>query len=466
MKNSNGNKNLVLSCIKVDFTCFNIDSNIANGVVPAVVKYYEKNSISLSMLTNHQENSYQYLPVNNILYISLKSIMEHPYSEQNKRQIMLNVGQILFRNNYFFKKYTPPDIIYVYNISECEKAMKECFGNNANKYLKQFPKPISIERKYSFDEKTVAKLDKIVNYLFEASLNMAIFNLFDDYNALNSGKSAFGLLHKSLLEKQKAAAKYNPSAKFMNNLKMLADEHTKTLNFFKKSEKITGYCFKEILYYLKKTEFFLLLSENFGYQIPQNLKNAFKTKINTLISIMKSVFSDYSNINLEFALYAINNMQESINKIAENICSTPANETTEYRGYFSKANALQDFIADSPTLSIGYNYLADDYTSVVSYRVKKLLERLRPFIQNKDSIKYNLFSINAVHDPDFPLFDNGTYITDPESILCYMNVAKILNQIVDSQYPYEFIIQKLITELPEIMPFISSAFCDCNILLK
>ena len=61
VKNSDDEKNLVLSCIKVDFTCFNIDSNIANGVVPAVVKYYEKNSTSLPMLTHRQKDSYQYL---------------------------------------------------------------------------------------------------------------------------------------------------------------------------------------------------------------------------------------------------------------------------------------------------------------------------------------------------------------------------------------------------------------------
>ena len=38
--------------------------------------------------------------------------------------------------------------------------------------------------------------------------------------------------------------------------------------------------------------------------------------------------------------------------------------------------------------------------------------------------------------------------------------------MVDSPYPYEFNMQRLVAELPEIMPFISSAFCDCNILLK
>lgn len=129
----------------------------------------------------------------------------------------------------------------------------------------------------------------VVSYLFKSSLNMAIFNLFDDnFNILHDGQSAFDLLYKSLLKKQRAA-QYKPSAKFMNNLKMLANEHVKVLKYFKKLKELGGYPSPGIYIYLKKMEMFLLLSENFGYQIPQNLKDAFKNKINMLISAMKTV---------------------------------------------------------------------------------------------------------------------------------------------------------------------------------
>ena len=64
--------------------------------------------------------------------------------------------------------------------------MKECFRNNAGKYLKRLPEPANIEGKYSFDKQIRAKLDMVVSYLFKSSLNMAIFNLFDDnFNILH-----------------------------------------------------------------------------------------------------------------------------------------------------------------------------------------------------------------------------------------------------------------------------------------
>lgn len=466
--NKRDNESLNLSCIEIDFSS-KTNSNIANGVVPAVVKYCEKKTILPFMLDRHWKDIFQYLPVDNISYIFLKSMVKHLDFEPNKRQIMLNVGQILFKNSYFFEKYTLPEVIYVYNINECQKAMKECFGNNADKYLKRLPDPTNIRRKYSFDEKTITKLDKITNYIFKISLNMAIFNLFDDnFNILHDGQSALELLYKSLLKKQ-GTAQYKPSVKFMNNLKMLANEHVKVLKYFKKLKELEGYCSPGIYIYLKKMELFLLLSKNFDYQIPQNLKDAFKNKINMLISTMKSVLADYSHIKLEHELSCVGpNTPEDINEIAENICSTQANEAVEYCGHFSKVSSSRNFITSYNTTSIGYNYIINDDTYINSCETENLLKRLSPFIQNKD--KYASFSSNAIQDHDFPLFEykdkenyyleHGYYQIGPEDTVCYMNLAKIINQIVDSPYPYEFNMQRLVAELPEIMPFISSAFCD------
>lgn len=465
------NKNLVLNCIKIDFNS-NTNSNIANGVVPALVKYCEKKTILPFMLDRHWGDDSQYLSVDNISYIFLKSMVKHLDFEPNKRRIMLNVVQILFKNSYFFKKYTLPKVIYVYNINECQKTMKECFRNNAGKYLKRLPEPANIEGKYSLDKQIRAKLDMVVSYLFKSSLNMAIFNLFDDnFNILHDGQSAFELLYKALLKKQKTA-QYKPSVKFMNNLKMLANEHVKVLKYFKKLKELGGYPSPGIYIYLKKMEMFLLLSENFGYQIPQNLKNAFKNKINMLISAMKSVLADYSHIKLEHELSCVGpNMSEDINEIAENICSTPANEVAEYCGHFSKIGSSQDFITSYNITGIGYNYIINSDTYINPCETKNLLKRLSPFIQNKN--KYASFSGNAIQDHDFPLFeydkegydDNyyleyGYYRIRLEDTTCYINLAKIINQMVDSPYPYEFNMQRLVAELPEIMPFISSAFCD------
>lgn len=465
------NKNLVLNCIKIDFSS-NINSNIANGVVHALVKYCEKKTILPFMLDRHWGDDSQYLPVDNISYIFLKSMVKHLDFESNKRQIMLNVVQILFKNSYFFKKYMLPKVIYVYNINECQKTMKEYFRNNAGKYLKRLPEPANIEGKYSLDKQTRAKLDMVVSYLFKNSLNMAIFNLFDDnFNILHDGQSAFELLYKALLKKQKTA-QYKPSAKFMNNLKMLANEHVKVLKYFKKLKELGGYPSPGIYIYLKKMEMFLLLSENFGYQIPQNLKDAFKNKINMLISAMKTVFASYNHIELEHKLSCVGpNTSKDINEIAENICSTLINENAEYCGHFSKISSSQDFITSYNITGIGYNYIINSDTYINPCETKNLLKRLSPFIQNKN--KYASFSGNAIQDHDFPLFeydkegydDNyyleyGYYRIRLEDTTCYINLAKIINQMVDSPYPYEFNMQRLVAELPEIMPFISSAFCD------
>lgn len=167
----------------------------------------------------------------------------------------------------------------------------------------------------------------------------------------------------------------------MNNLKMLANEHVKVLKYFKKLKELGGYPSPGIYIYLKKMEMFLLLSENFGYQIPQNLKDAFKNKINMLISAMKTVFASYNHIELEHKLSCVGpNTSKDINEIAENICSTLINENAEYCGHFSKISSSQDFITSYNITGIGYNYIINSDTYINPCETKNLLKRLSPFI--------------------------------------------------------------------------------------
>lgn len=490
--NSKCNDGLTLSCIQINFD-FYYDSydysNITNGVIPASIEYLDKKEIHPFNTSKrcYDCNNFQYLlPVDNGSYVNLQSMVKHIDFESNKKQLILNVGQALFKNGYFLNKCELPSAICIYNIHECKENIKNIFKNKADKYFKLLPDPVYIgETHYVLSEQEITKLDKIANILFKISLNESILSLFNDFVTLTrkGTENSFGLLYEAL-QKMRKTAEYKPSEKFMSNLNLISTEYIKATRNFKHLKKVNeNFTIKR---YLKMMEFCLLLSENFGYKIPQNLKDNYKNKINLLVNATKSVLSSYSHIKLEHELSFINvNAHKEINKIAKNICSTQADEAAEYSDLLFSVEQSPDFITGDYSI-IGYNYNPsdskynnsndDDDAGITPHKVENLCKRLQPLIQNEDNIKYALFMNNAMKDPDFPLYEHrktgydkyyylekGYYNISSEDSLCYMNLAKIFQQVVDSPYPYEFVKQQLTVKLPEIMPYISTAFCDCNI---
>lgn len=490
--NSKCNDSLTLSCIKIDFgfcsdSNNSSDSNIANGVAPALIEYLDKKEIypfNISKRLYCCNNSQYLLPVYDNTYANLQAMVKHIDFEPNKKQLMLIVGQALLRHGYFLNKCALPKTIYIYNIYECKDNIKDIFKKEADKYFKLLPIPVYIGGKYALSEEEIIKLNKITNILFKISLNAAIFNLFDVFKVFTckGPENAFVLLYEALQKMQKTA-EYKPSEKFMNDLNLISTEYLKAEKIFKNIKKNNKNFNK--MRYLKTMEFFLLLSENFGYQIPQNFKDNFKNKINLLVNTIKSVLSSYSHIKLEDELSSINaNAHKEINRIAKEICSAQADETAEYSDETFNANWSCNFITADESI-IGYNcnfadnVYKDSDSCIDQYRVESLCKRLWPLILNEDNTKYALFINNAIKDPDFPLYEcqkegyddyyyleKDHYHISPEDSLCYMNLAKIFQQIINSPYPYEFTKQQLTVKLPEIMPYISTAFCDCNILLK
>lgn len=490
--NSKCNDSVTLSCIKIDFgfcsdSNNSSDSNIANGVAPALIEYLDKKKIypfNMSKRLYYCNNSQYLLPVYDSTYANLQAMVKHIDFEPNKKQLMLIIGQALLRHGYFLNRCALPKTIYIYNIYECKENIKDIFKEEADKYFKLLPIPVYIGGKYALSEEEIIKLNQITNILFKISLNAAIFNLFDVFRVFTckGPENAFVLLYEALQKMQKTA-EYKPSEKFLNDLNLISTEYLKAVKFFKNIKK-NNKNFNEMRY-LKTMEFFLLLSENFGYWIPQNFKDNFKNKIKLLVNTMKSVLSSYSHIKLEDELSSINaNAHKEINRIAKEICSTQANETAKYSNETFNANWSCNFIAADDSI-IGYNcnfadsVYKDSDSLIDPYRVESLCKRLQFLMQNEDNAKYALFTDNAMKDPDFPLYERQKegyddyyylekdhYHISPEDSLCYMNLVKIFQQIINLPYPYEFTKQQLTVKLPEIMPFISTAFCDCNILLK
>lgn len=155
--------------------------------------------------------------------------------------------------------------------------------------------------------------------------------------------------------------------------------------------------------------------------------------------------------------------------LANQICSAPMSKS-EYSGIMFSPEYLQDSITTDPTV-IGYNYNNNYYYYYEGNPklagIEDFLYHLNPFVENKSIIeKLRL-------DDDFPFYErkkegyNGFYYClyshykiNPEDSLCYLNLAELFNQMANSPYPYEFNKQILMSKLPEILPFISTCFCD------
>ena len=464
----------ILSC--VEFRFYGNESNVADGIAPVLVSFNNiRVSSPFNILERGSDDSIQYLSVDKDSFNSLKSMVKDPSSEPNKKRLMLATAQILLKNGYFVNKCKMPTTIYVYDSDEHYRYVRE-FSSESLEYLKYLPKTAKIEENYTVDAQTAGRLDKMANILYHISLNKAILYLFAYFNAFAMSKdNMFGSLYKALCDRRETA-KYKPAKTFLDNIRLLSNEYSKARIAITVKEKtrpcITGN------HVLKCMEFFLFLSQNFGYQIPQNLKTGFTNKINSLINTIKSVLLSYSRLksreSLEDRLIEIKASRMpyniTIDDIADDICSTPVGDDSEYFPYMLSAEFLPGLIANMATIIV-YKDKNSDFTNGHKRLVYNLLDRLQPLTQNKAN--FELFADYAGKDNCFPLCEiereenkdyyyqlYGYYEISPENSLCYLNLAELFNKVVDSPYPYEFTKQALMAKLPEIMPVISTVFCD------
>lgn len=435
-------------------------------------------SSPFNILERDSDDSIQYLSVDKDSFNNLKSMLKNPDSELNKKRLMLVTAQILLKNGYFVKKCKMPSVVYVYDSDEHYRLCREFSPENLE-YLKYLPKTTKVENNYVIDAQTAGRLDKMANILYNISLNKAILYLFTYFNAFVMSKdNSFGSLYKALCDRQETA-KYKPTKEFLDNLCLLSNEYYKARIAITVKEKTHPYISN---YALKRMEFFLFLSQNFGYRIPQNLKTGFTSKINSLINTMKSVFLSYSRLksgeSLEDKLIEMKTSRmpynTTIDSIADDICSTPVSNDSEYFPYMFSAKFLPNLIANMTTI-IGYKDKNSDFTNEHKRLIYNLLDRLQPLIQNKAN--FELFTDYAVKDNYFPLYEiereeHFSYYysqygyfdkISPVNSLCYLNLAELFNQVTESSYPYEFTKQALMIKLSEIMPVISTAFCDYSV---
>lgn len=474
------------------------ESNVANGIAPVLAKYFNFDRWNPpampDIIANCSNNTTPYFLVEDESFIALKNMVEHiDDSRFNKKELMLAVAQIILRSGCFINKCRLPEIIYVISYDKYCDFIKEYYPDSV-KYFSSLPTPVNIENTFAIDKLTSIKLDKVAKRLFEVSLNKAILNLFEDFMVYSENGSkeenVFGLLYESLIRKLKAA-KYMSDDKFMGELLLLSNEYVIAEKHASANNPL---CRPS---YLKTMEFFLLLSQDFGYQIPQDLKIRFKNKINLILDTIKSVLSNYNNIKLADKICAISvdvlkkcdpmsddftSTPINIDAISELIISTPVNKICESVDLSNLVRSFrfdnpQDFIANDFTI---INYNSPDDSDIYSNeddewfwsrkdKVKDFMKRLRPLMPQKAK---NLAE-NIMNDSNFPLYENfkygyrhkyylqnGYYNISSENSVCYLNLINILSLMANFPYPYEFISQIINNKLPEIMPFISTAFCD------
>lgn len=474
------------------------ESNVANGIAPVLAKYFNFDRWNPpampDIIANCSNNTTPYFLVEDESFIALKNMVEYiDDSRFNKRELMLAVAQIILRSGCFINKCRLPEIIYVISYDKYCDFIKEYYPDSV-KYFSSLPSPVNIKNTFVIDKSTSIKLDKVAKRLFEVSLNKAILNLFEDFLVYSENGSkeenVFGLLYESLIRKLKAA-KYMPDDKFMGELLLLSNEYVIAEKHASANNPL---CRPS---YLKTMEFFLLLSQDFGYQIPQDLKIRFKNKINLILDTIKSVLSNYNNIKLADKICAISvdvlkkcdpmsddftSTPINIDAISELIISTPVNKICESVDLSNLVRSFrfdnpQDFIANDFTI---INYNSPDDSDIYSNeddewfwsrkdKVKDFMKRLQPLMSQKAK---NLAE-NIMNDSDFPLYENfkygyrhkyylqnGYYNISSENSVCYLNLINILSLMANFPYPYEFISQIINNKLPEIMPFISTAFCD------
>lgn len=485
------------------------ESNVANGIAPVLAKYFNFDRWNPpampDIIANCSNSTTPYFLAEDESFIALKNMVEHiDDSKCNKRELMLAVAQIILRSGCFINKCRLPEIIYVISYDKYCDFIKEYYPDNV-KYFSSLPAPVNIKNAFSIDKSTSIKLDKVAKLLFEVSLNKAVFNLFEDFLAYSENGSkeenVFGLLHESLIRKLKAA-KYMPDDKFMSELLLLSNEYITNEKSVKKNVSANNPLRRPS--YLKTMEFFLLLSQDFGYQIPQDLKIRFKNKINLILNTIKSVLSNYNNIKLADKICDISvdvlkkcdpmsddftSISINIDAISELIISTPVNKICESVDLSNLVRSFrfdnpQDFIANDFTI-INYSCSDDDAnrdSDIYSNeddewfwsrkdKVKDFMKRLQPLMPQKAKN----FIENIMNDFDFPLYENfkygyrhkyylqnGYYNISSENSVCYLNLINILSLMANSPYPYEFVSQTINNKLPEIMPFISTAFCDIS----
>lgn len=401
----------------------------------------------------------QYLAVDDNYFEGLKAELVKDYLFNINETIIFTIAQILLQNNYFLNAQKLPETIILYPY--------QLFNDNVKRYCPDYVKYIdNLEPKinlydnnknFEIDKILSYKLDKLTNILFEISLNKAIMNIFKNFTSLEN-RDIFGLLYE-YIKNNKVAVHNAFNEDFLEKLCFLSSAYKEAKQKIWQIMNETPKLIDNIN--LKNMELFLFLSQSFGYNIDKNLKNNFKIKINKIISVLKSVLSAYPDLEIISQDFAISS--SNIIGLVNIISSSNPNNNVEYSGKILSDNNLLSVITENDCI-IGYNENYDD----TEYYVDKFNARLMRYMEI-DNIEYSanefirdniLADFRLLYNKKDDDYTENQFDNIAENSLCYFNLARIFEQVLNSQYPNEYNKQIIISKIQEILPFINTAFCD------
>lgn len=369
------------------------------------------------------------------------------------------------------------------------------------KYLKTFVPITEISENYTIGDDVRLKLDKMAAVLADFELKSMVLNVFKHCNSIIdhdsrvmeedngcysykrvAGINVLKLLYNRLTDCYNSGkyAKNKTIEGFYDKLGTIVDYYDNSVEIFENRD------YKALLAdeILKIMELFLFSCQKWGYSIPQEHICKIQTTITTLINYMKSMFSDYLELEFQIAEICSNfNNHSSFNKdklkksidglayYCQKASYTPSlvgkiGKTRVYSGYVLKDDNLPHLCVDKKYNTLCYgqeNDMSDAFFKNISRRVWK---DVKAMVNIKDAsiidhieadfTDFQLFYTEHKYNVLYRDYDNS----NAQNYLCFYNLARLFQQFGDSPYPYEFNKQTIKTKLLEMLPFISTAFCN------
>ena len=490
------------SCVAVSFSnvpssiLYNVNGQFATNILPET-----KMPLCRIFQTATWNTKKHYIALDkdsfNKLKLGVSVVHRQKGSNYSNGKMALNIiTQAMLKNgiipNYSDLKH--PTEIYFFSYHAVKSA--ECV-----KYLKTFVPTTEISENYVLDDDMRLKLDEMSAILADFELKTMVLNVFKHCNSIIgydnclmkedngcysynkiAGINVFKLLYNSLTERYNTGkyAKNKIIEGFYDKLSTIVEYYDNSVSVFENKD------YKALLTdeILKIMELFLFSCQKWGYSIPEKHIRKVQTTITTLISYMKSMFSDY--LELEFQIAEICSDVNSRSVINEDelkkrigalayYCQKASydpnlvgkiGKTRVYSGNVLKDDNLPHLCVDRKYNTLCYGQEDDMSDAFFKNISRRVWEHLRTVVSIKDPniidnleadfADFQLFYTEHKYNVIYRDYDNS----NAQNYLCFYNLARLFQQFGDSPYPYEYNKQAIMAKMPEILPFISTAFCN------
>lgn len=455
-------------CVKLDFcnSC-----GYYNSAMPYKVRFTKTYLCSIL-----KHNSFEhYIALDQDTFYELKlAVSRCGNSYENTNKALHIAIQAMLKNGVIPDYTTYSPLTEVYFVSYYSIRSINCI-----KYLESKLPTTKISENYVIDDNMRQKLDSATGELARILAENTTINMF---NALGNVVmnpdyvNFFSLLY----EKLNSCEKYEKTAEnkaFLAKIRVLATVYDNAVQTVKHSGSQCVDSEK-----LKFMEFFLLFCQSFGYKIPDYAVDYVNNTAKSTISLLKSVFSDYPTLENSVAdsrLYytlrdntvKLNSINDAVNDAVTAVCASKIRKNSEYVGNMLKDDNMAVLCSPFNSNAIcykksGVEKIDKKLNGRLNDLSKQVWENLRQIVNIKDdNVKKKLgadfgsFGLFMPREIDDDMAFYGSTSECSRMTLCYYNLSLLFNQLDNSPYPYEYNKQAALAKIPEILPFLGSAFC-------